>query len=151
MWGASGLGLCEWWGGSTRAVAGMSYDEEGTWERLDPSLVELRERAGLERFTKMGVYEHAKRADAEKDPEGRRVEAKWVWTQNRAAERREARCRVAAQGLGYAELLGKWSPDPKANTRQGSPTICRRAGPGGDAVERTVRLSTRRHEAESLQ
>ena len=52
-------------------------------------------------FCKMGVYKHVSRQEAESDPEGKFVEAKWVWINKGAAENPKIRCRLVAQEVGY--------------------------------------------------
>lgn len=56
----------------------MKYYDEVTWKKLEPALVELEERAELERFKKMGVYEYVSRNEAVHDPERKVVKVKWA-------------------------------------------------------------------------
>lgn len=63
----------------------MRYFDEQMWGLFDPALVELRERAELERFKKMGVYTYAPREEAIHDPRGKVVKAKRVRVNKRVA------------------------------------------------------------------
>lgn len=47
----------------------------------------------------MGVYEYVNRAEAERDPEGKRVKVNWVRANIGTVEEPENRCRSVAQGL----------------------------------------------------
>ena len=63
-----------------RWVTDMKYFDENTREELDPEKVAEGERAELERFKKMGVYDYETRAVAIHDEFGKFVKAKWVRT-----------------------------------------------------------------------
>lgn len=56
----------------------IEYYDEQIWKRLDPKLVELGEKAELDRFQKMGVYDYVPRDIARPDPTGAIVKAEWV-------------------------------------------------------------------------
>lgn len=53
-------------------------DDEQPRRRLYPTLVELGEKAELERFKKMGVYQHMPRDVARREARGNIVKVKWV-------------------------------------------------------------------------
>lgn len=67
--GAGGMcGKCKFVLGSL--VAGMEYDDEVTWNTLIPVLAQLRERAELEGFKNVGVYEYISCEEAVRFPPG---------------------------------------------------------------------------------
>ena len=71
----------------------MEYYDENTFEPLDATLVAAAESEGLERFTKMGVYEHCKREDAITDEDAKFVKVKWVRTNKGTPTDPKVRCR----------------------------------------------------------
>ena len=68
-----------------RSVTDMKYFDENTWEELDPERVAEGERAELERFKKMGVYDCETRAVAMNDELRKFVKVKWLRTNKGAA------------------------------------------------------------------
>ena len=88
-----------------RSVTDMKYFDENTWEELDPERVAEGERAELERFKKMGVYDYETRAVAMNDELGKFVKVKWVRTNKCTAMDPEVRCRLVAQELGYGQRM----------------------------------------------
>lgn len=56
-------------------------------------------------FKKMGIYKYVTTAGAEKDPEGKRVKAKWVRSNKGTQERPHIRRRLVAQLLGNGARL----------------------------------------------
>ena len=88
-----------------RSVTDMKYFDENTWEELDPERVAEGERAELERFKKMGVYDYETRAVAMNDELGKFVKVKWVRTNKGTAMNPEVRCRLVAQELGYGQRM----------------------------------------------
>ena len=60
-----------------RVVADISYENEKTWEELDPKQVQKGEREEHERFCKMGVCDYASRDTAIHDINGKFVKVKW--------------------------------------------------------------------------
>ena len=81
--------------------AEVEFLDEVTWEKLDSKLVKAAEEEEMARFTKMGVYKHVSRQEAEKDLEGKFVKVKWVRINKGTAEKPKVRCRLVAQELGY--------------------------------------------------
>ena len=88
-----------------RSVTDMKYFDENTWEELDPERVAEGERAELERFKKMGVYDYETRAVAMNDELGEFVKVKWVRTNKGTPMDPEVRCRLVAQELGYGQRM----------------------------------------------
>ena len=87
-----------------RSGTDMKYFDENTWEELDPERVAEGERAELERFKKVGVYDYETRAVAMNDELGKFV-VKWVRTNKGTAMDPEVRCRLVAQELGYGQRM----------------------------------------------
>lgn len=56
--------MCEPTDAEVQRALAEHYDDENTWDRLEPELVRAAERAELERFRKMGVYEYMARGEA---------------------------------------------------------------------------------------
>ena len=74
--------------------ADYAYFDEGTGERLDPKLVALGEKAEMDRFKKMNVYDYVNRDVALSDPDGKFVNVKWVRTNKGTFEKPDVRCRL---------------------------------------------------------
>ena len=85
--------------------ADYAYFDEGTGERLDPKLVALGEKAEMDRFKKMGVYDYVDREVAENDLEGKFVKVKWVRTNKGTTQKPEVRCRLVGQELAYGQRM----------------------------------------------
>lgn len=69
--------MCEGWPKEVRrGVMDLEYGDEQRWKRLDPTLVELGEKAELERFKKTGVYEYVRRDVARRGTAFKSVKAK---------------------------------------------------------------------------
>ena len=79
-----------------RWVTDMKYFEKNTWEELDPEKVSEGERAELETFKKVGVYDFETRAVVMNDELGKFVKVKWVRTKKCTAMDPEVRCRLVA-------------------------------------------------------
>ena len=88
-----------------RSVTYMKYFDENTWEELDPERVAEGERAELERFKKMGVYDYETRPVATNDEFGKFVKVEWVRTNKGTAMDPEVRCRLVAQELVYGQRM----------------------------------------------
>ena len=88
-----------------RVDTDLKYYDENTWEELNPEKVTAGEKAELERFNKMEVYEYVERDVAMPDPDGKFVKVKWVRTNKGTALEQEVRCRLVAQELGYGQRM----------------------------------------------
>ena len=97
-----------------RWVTDMKYSDENIWEELGPEKVAEGERAELERFQKMGVYDYETRAVAMNDELGKFVKVKWVRTNKGTAMDPEVRCRLVAQELWYGQLMDEVDFAPRS-------------------------------------
>jgi hypothetical protein len=88
-----------------RRVTDMQYYDENTWEVLDPTLVEQGEKAELQRFRDMNVYEYVPRDQAITDEGGKFVKVKWVRVNKGTAQNPIVKCRLVAQELGYGQRM----------------------------------------------
>jgi hypothetical protein len=106
-WGINGVSdMCEQDHEDIRRIeTDMQYYDENTWEALDPEKVAQGEKAEIERFRKMMVYEYVSRERAQEDEEGKFVKVKWVRTNKGTSLEQEVRCRLVAQELGYGEKM----------------------------------------------
>jgi hypothetical protein len=88
-----------------QAVTDMQYFDENTWEELDPKLVEEGEKAELQRFRDMNVYEYVSRDQAINDEGGKFVKVKWVRVNKGTPRDPVVKCRLVAQELGYGQRM----------------------------------------------
>ena len=88
-----------------RLVTDMQYYDENTWEWLDPKLVVEGERAELQRFRDMNVYEYVPREQAIHDEGGKFVKVKWVRVNKGTTQQPMVKCRLVAQELGYGQRM----------------------------------------------
>ena len=86
-------------------VTDMQYFDENTWEELDPKLVEEGEKAELQRFHDMNVYEYVSRDQAIHDEGGKFVKVKWVRVNKGTSRDPVVKCRLVAQELGYGQRM----------------------------------------------
>jgi hypothetical protein len=88
-----------------RLVTDLQYYDENTWEMLDPKLVEEGEKAELQRFRDMNVYEYVPRDQAINDEGGKFVKVKWVRVNKGTTQKPLVKCRLVAQELGYGQRM----------------------------------------------
>lgn len=105
------------------SLGGLRYhDDEHTLERRDTEIVQVGERAELERFSAMCVYTSVEGQDASGDRNIKVVEVKWRRTRKGTQEAPEDRCRLVAQEPGCGERLDELLQEPGGDA------------PGGDGI-----------------
>ena len=79
----------------------QQYYDEGTWDPLDPALVEVGEKDEMDRFARMNVYQYVSRDQAIEDREGKFIKVKWVRINKGTSQNPRVRCRLVGQELGF--------------------------------------------------
>lgn len=102
--------MCGRWGGDVcMGMADMEDDDEQTWKKLGPVLVEHGQNAEFDRCKQMGVYEFVPQDDARTYQSGKAAKVKRARLTTGSDEGLDVRCRLMAQELDHGERMGEFA------------------------------------------